>query len=311
MENNQQLIEWLEKQNISLISTADIVNNEVSAVISSNIKILDSLDAYKKTADYVYKLSEKNEFDFCCIKAIRTYSHFNTDLNIAVNKYDFKKIIKLLEDDGWSRRSRWSQFKENIAERGKRKLVCDSSRGLSEIHLYPGLSWHGFEYASPEQVLENKNLIKFQGKDTYNTNKSLDLISNIGHALFERYKFTAGEIFHVGSIIDSSTELEIENAIQITEKNGWNKSFKKTIDLIKKLKESNNISYPILIKKNLLWLAWKERILFQLKSLKPISALVELLFNLIWSGPIYTLYSKIKKIFLGKSGIEKKYGDLL
>ena len=121
---NSELSDWLRQQDINTGNLASIIVNEVAASISNNDKVSASLTAYKKTADYVERLfAQENDFEYSCIKALRVYSHFNTDLNIAVRPENFEKIITLLEARGWSRRSWWSQFKEDIAERGKRKLV--------------------------------------------------------------------------------------------------------------------------------------------------------------------------------------------
>ena len=310
MSTNNNLIDWLELQDIDLDDLNNTTLNELSAAVSNDTRFSDALTAYVNTAKYVDKLSIDYNFKYCCIKAIRIYPHFNTDLNISIYKEDFPRIIKLLEDLGWSRRSKWSQFKEDIAERGKRKMTYTSDSQLSEIHLYPGLSWHGFEYTSPDDVILNRKYIKFLNTETYNTNNSLDIVSNIGHALFERYKFTAGEIFHVSSIISKASSAEIKEASNIAYKNGWGKGLEKTINLITKLRESKNIKYPIPIDNKILWESWRERFSFQLKNGRPFSACFEFLFNWVWSGPIYKMYSILKKIFSGQSGIEKKYEGL-
>ena len=67
-------------------------------------------------------------------------------------------------------------------------------------------------------------------------NYSLDMISNIRHALFERY-FTAGEVFHVSSIIMESSSAEMLAARDIATKNGWGNGFEKTVALISELVE--------------------------------------------------------------------------
>lgn len=310
MNLNNELSDWLSQQDVNTNDLTSIIVNEVAAATSGSDKVSASLVAYKKTADYVEKLAQENNFEYSCIKALRVYSHFNTDLNIAVRPEKFEKIITLLEARGWSRRSWWSQFKEDIAERGKRKLVCDSNQGLSEIHLYPGLSWHGFEYTSPQDVLDNKTSVLFGELETYNTNHSLDMVSNIGHALFERYKFTAGEVFHVSSIIMAASADEMLVAKDIARRNGWENGFEKTVALISELRLQENVTYPVLIDQKILWSTWRERFSFQLKNRKPMSACLEMLFNWVWSGPIYKVYSKLKKFFVGQSGIEKKYGNI-
>lgn len=308
MNLNSELSDWLGQQDVNTNDLTSLVVNEVAAAISDSDKVSASLLAYKLTADYVETLAQENDFEYSCIKALRVYSHFNTDLNIAVRPEEFEKIITLLEARGWSRRSWWSQFKENIAERGKRKLVCDASRGFSEIHLYPGLSWHGFEYTSPQDVLDNKEAILFGELETYNTNHSLDMVSNIGHALFERYKFTAGEVFHVSSIIMAASSEEMSVAKDIARRNGWGRGFEKVVALILDLRRQENVTYPLLIDQKILWSTWRERFSFQLTHGRPISAFLEMLFNWVWSGPIYVMYSKLKKFVVGQSGIEKKYG---
>jgi len=310
MNLDNQLLHWLDKQDMNNDNLTNTVVNEVSAVASKSESVLLFYENYKNTVEYVEKIAQENNFEYCCIKALRVYSHFNTDLNIAVKPEDFKKIITILESLGWSRRSWWSQFKENVAERGKRKLVCTSDLAVSEIHLYPGLSWHGFEYASPKDVLDNKISTIFESANTYNTNHSLDMVSNLGHALFERYKFTAGEVFHVSSIIMTSSDVDMEIAKNIAISNGWGKGFERAVDLVTKLRNMENVSYPILIDKKILWGVWRERFFYQLRRGKPFSALLEILFNWVWAGPIYTVYSKLKKLMAGKSGIEKKYGDV-
>lgn len=309
-DNKNDLIDWLKLQDIDIDDPSSTTLNELSAAVTNDKRFSDALNAYGRTAEYIDKLSKDYDFKYCCIKAIRVYPHFNTDLNIAIYKEDFSRIIKILEDLGWSRRSRWSQFKEDIAERGKRKMVLNSNNQLSEIHLYPGLSWHGFEYTSPNDVMLNRKYVTFQNTETYNTNNTLDIVSNIGHALFERYKFTAGEIFHVSSVIKEATSNELEEAKKIANRNGWGKGLEKTINLIINLRESENIRYPLIISNKILWESWRERFSFQLQNHKPLSACLELLFNWIWSGPIYKAYSILKKIFAGKSGIEKKYEGL-
>lgn len=308
MNLDNQLINWLDKQDMNNNDLNNTVINEVSAVVSKSESVLSYFENYKNTAEYVEKIAKENNFEYCCIKALRVYSHFNTDLNIAVKPEDFEKIITILESLGWSRRSWWSQFKENVAERGKRKLVCKSDLALSEIHLYPGLSWHGFEYTSPKDVLDNKISTIFGPSNTYNTNHSLDMVSNLGHALFERYKFTAGEVFHVSSIIMASSDEDMEIAKNIAISNGWGKGFEQAVAFVTKLRNMENVSYPILIDKKILWGVWRERFCYQLRRGRPFSALLEMLFNWVWSGPIYTVYSKLKKLMAGKSGIEKKYG---
>ena len=310
MKKDRHLIDWLNKSNYSTKEDLNVIKNEISVVFSQNPLIADSFNRYQKTASYVNDFFEENKLDYSCIKAIRVYSHFNTDLNIAIRKEDFKRIIKLLEKDGWSRRSWWSQFKENIAEHGKRKLVCNKDRGLSEIHLYPGLSWHGFEYTSPEDVLNNREKIQLFNSDVFNTNNCLDLISNIGHALFERYKITSGEVFHLQSILNDISDDQMSLAEDISKKNGWHNGFMLMKDFISEKYEEPAQNFPILINKNILWSAWIERFNFQIKNLRFFSALIEMVFNLVWSGPVYKLYSAIKKLFTGKTGIEKKYGDI-
>ena len=159
--------------------------------------------------------------------------------------------------------------------------------------MYPGLSWHGFEYTSPQDVLNNRILIEFGELETYNTNHSLDMVSNIGHAL-ERYKLTAGEVFHVSSIIMAASSGEMSVAKDVAHRNGWGSGFDKTVTLILELRARDNVSYPVLIDREILWSAWKERFCFQLKHRKPMSACLEMLFNWVWAGPIYMVYSKLK-----------------
>ncbi|EHQ56709.1 hypothetical protein OMB55_00004210 [gamma proteobacterium HIMB55] len=310
MMKNDELTNWLYRQDVDVHDLSSAIVNEVAAVVSDSPNVAAALLAYERTADYVEKLATEHDFEYSCIKAIRVYAHFNTDLNIAVRPENFPEIIKLLEERGWSRRSWWSRFKEDIAERGKRKLVCDASRGLSEIHLYPGLSWHGFEYTSPDDVLVNRTRTPFGDHETYNTNNSLDLIANLGHALFERYKFTAGEVYHVSSIIHASSPDDLANAENIARSNGWGDGFKAVIALVRELRSLEEMTYPLLIDKSILWATWRERFSFQMKQGKLISALLEVLFNWIWSGPVYTIYSRSKKILGGQSGLEKKYGNV-
>ena len=136
------------------------------------------------------------------------------------------------------------------------------------------------------------------------------MVSNIGHALFERYKFTAGEVFHVSSIIMAASSAEMLVAEHIARRNGWENGFEKTVALISELRLQENVTYPVLIPQEILWLTWRERFSFQLKQRKPMSACLEMLFNWVWSGPIYAGYSRLKKLFVGQSGIEKKYGNV-
>ncbi len=310
MLKDKELKKWLDENNQLNKENLNVVSNEISVLFSDNSQVTESFERYKNTTKYVHSFFKNLGLDYCCIKALRVYSHFNTDLNIAVRKDDFNNIIQFLEEDGWSRRSRWSQFKENIAEHGKRKLVCNKGRHLSEIHLYPGLSWHGFEYTSPDDVLINREETTFFNNQVYNTNKSLDLISNIGHALFERYKVTSGEAFHLITLFNECTNDEIRLAEKLTKKNGWGNSFILMKGFINSLSNQPTNTFPILINRKILWSAWAERFIFQIRNFRLFSAFIELAFNIIWSGPIYKLYSILKKIFTGKTGIEKKYGDL-
>jgi hypothetical protein len=311
MNKNKEIKDWVIKQDLGMNNQHQMVINEMSAVFSESSTVHDAMNRYAKTAEYIEKLSSDIDFDYCCIKAMRVYPHFNTDLNIAISPVDFKRVIAALEKDNWSRRSRWSQFKENIAERGKRKLVTDSSRGHSEIHLYPGLSWHGYEYCSPKDVLHNRKRYTMNKVEIWNTNNSLDIVSNIGHALFERYKFTSGELFHLFSVIEKSSERELSIALEIANKNGWEEGLYKCIELIKDLHSREGVKYPILLPRSLLWVAWRSRFKWQLQRFQLVGALMELFFNIIWSGNVYKIYSFLKKKAVGSSGLEKKYGDML
>ena len=111
------------------------------------------------------------------------------------------------------------------------------------------MSWHGFEYTSPEDVLNNREKIQLFNSDVFNTNNCLDLISNIGHALFERYKITSGEVFHLQSILNDISDDQMSLAEDISKKNGWHNGFMLMKDfIVKNMKNQLKISRHQLIK---------------------------------------------------------------
>lgn len=306
---DDDLMDWIQDQDVNLKNNTELVANEVAAAVSDNKIFSETLMSYKLTAKYIEKMSKKHKFDYCCIKAIRVYSHFNTDLNIVIQPTEFKRVISLLEADGWSRRSKWSQFKENVAEHGKRKLVNAEMTNISEIHLYPGLSWHGSYYASADHVLRDTQYIEF-GIEVKNNGRCFDLLSNIGHAFFERFKFTAGEVFHISSILQNCSTDDIEKAREIAKYNGWESGFCDGLGLISELRSRTGQSYPVFIHRKVLWKCWRERFIYHLKHGAPVRGCLEILFNWIWSGPVYHFYSSLKRTVTGETAFDKKYKDL-
>lgn len=290
------------------IDKSDMLNNELAYYSDDKFSIF--YIKYLKTAGYVEDLFSKNNINYCAIKAFRNYKHFNTDLNISVSSKDFKKIILLLESLGWSRRDWWSQFKENISEYGKRKMVFLNSRDLCEIHLYPGLSWHGFEYWNHSQIMDNSLKCEIDGYTFQNTNIIGDIVCNIGHAFFERYKLTAGEIYFLNSAIKKLNVEQRKTIDNIFSQNGWGVTLISIEELIKD-NFGKDQSYPILIPRPLLEKAWYSRFVYYFKLFNPIAAFLEYIFNIIWSGSPYKIYSFVKKSLTGQNGIEKKYKDIL
>ena len=290
------------------INMSDMINNELAYYCDDKYSIYYT--KYLKTANYVDDLFSKHNFDYCAIKAFRNYKHFNTDLNISVSSKDFKDIILLLESLGWSRRDWWSQFKENVSEYGKRKMVLLNSKEFCEIHLYPGLSWHGFEYWNHSQIMDNSLKCEIDGFSFQNTNIIGDIVCNIGHAIFERYKLTAGEIYFLDCTIkklDAEQRKAIDN---IFLDNGWGVSLV-SIEKLIEINFGKCQSYPIQIPRSILKQAWLTRFVHYLKLFNPLAAILEYTFNIIWSGSLYKFYSFIKKSITGQNGIEKKYKDIL
>ena len=102
---NEDLRSWLAVQCLEGDALAQLILNEVAAVGPQRDDVASALEAYIKTTGYVEKLFQRHGYDYCCIKAFRVYSHFNTDLNIAVAPNMFPEIIRVLESEGRCRRS--------------------------------------------------------------------------------------------------------------------------------------------------------------------------------------------------------------
>ena len=132
-----------------------LINNELAFYADSNFKLY--YDKYLYTANYVHELFEACGFTYCCVKAFRNYTHFNTDLNISVSNDDFNNIISKLESEGWSRRDPWSRFKEDISEYGKRKMVYPYNGRLNDpSNKIMGVS-EGFTVNINENVYDNND----------------------------------------------------------------------------------------------------------------------------------------------------------
>jgi len=300
--------EWLSQKEFDREDKRSLIVNELSAEFLSDQKVQALYSRYENAAIFFAKFAEAHKLEYCFIKAFRMYKHFNTDINISISEKNFTYVIEELQKLGWSKRGAWSRFKENIAENGKRKLTHRFDNNIADIHLYPGLSWHGLNYMNFDDIIINSKILDIDSVKLYNTDYGLDLLSNVGHALFERYKLTAGEVFHLGSVLRLISDAQLEQAKVLALKNGWGRSFEDCLQLVYDLYNEDKGYFPFILPKKLVRSARNERISFHFKKRNFKSLILELLMTQIWSGKIYALYSRTKKIINGKTGEEAKYG---
>ena len=300
--------EWLSRQDIDTSDKSVLIKNELSAETLADENVQVMYDRYLNAAKFFDKFAKMHNLNYTFIKAFRSYKHLNTDINISISTEKFPYVIEQLQKLGWSQRGIWSRFKENIAEHGKRKLTYKIDNSIADIHLYPGLSWHGLEYVSVNDVNSNQDCLHIDDIVVNNTNYTLDLLTNVGHALFERYKFTAGEVFHLGTILQSTSEAQLQLAQKLALKNGWGQSFDSCLHIIRDLYNSEKNKFPVLLPKTLVKAARNERMFFHYKNNNYKSLVLEFIMTQIWSGKIYTMYSRLKKSIYGRTGEEAKYG---
>lgn len=302
---NCELEQWAFGRGMSLTDTEFLVQNEIQSLVqTSRTKKLHS--RFVKTIMYATNVLRELNIEFCVIKGPRHYTYFNSDVNISIAPQDFEKIIRFLEKQGWSRRDRWSQFKENLTERGKRKLVFRDDEKFAEIHLYPGLSWHGFEYLCHETVMSGSQLLLVDGVQTIIPKPVFDIISIFGHCLFERYKLTAGEMFHLEKQMSLLTDEDVEELLLVCGQSGWRMGAEYLIQLVRDSESTQSIDFPLIIEKRVLYRVWRQRFAHTAEVTGFYSALKEVGFNIFWCGPAYAFYSFLKRSFTGSDGFTEK-----
>jgi len=240
---------------------------------------------YKNTIAYAAKLLNFNHIDFVYIKLFRCYPFYDTNVDVLLPKELWKDAFRILKERGWRLPNTLKRMQQNIVEKGKIKLYPPNKRYVP-LHFYETGSWRGFEYIPISVIYDNSRTIESDGVKIRIPNDEMDFLINCAHAIFENYRLTLGELYHLGKLKEN-----ISIPDDIPRQNGWTKAFKLVNEVVERFWNLNSdqeltIKLPLFLPMERLIECWIERFNFKCKKGSVVSGYSEFITHFFWSNLI-------------------------
>jgi len=240
------VLRYLKKLNDS----GEKLNSEHQFISLFN-KEMQQYNLFWRNVHEIHQILSKEEIDHIFIKTIRVYECYDWDINILIDQRDWPKALKVFYDCGWRRAS---IFSHPVAQIELGKLLLERKDSFP-IHLHKTVSWNGLEYVPSWLVLSSRSEVN----GIPYPSKLVDALIYCAQSLFENYKLTLGEIYHLMHVFENVPE---EDYISLARQNGWSKGAKLVIDTAKKiwnfLKDEKKIELPYRYKFKSLLRVWNE-----------------------------------------------------
>jgi hypothetical protein len=241
--------------------------------------------AYEATLALAAEVFPKLGVRYSLVKALRAHPFANTDVNVMVEPRDYARVLKHLAGEGWSKRPLAARAKEWLAERGKKKLLPPAGQVLAAIHLYPCATWHGLEYLSAAWILAHSAAKEWRGREIVSTDALGDLLLHYGHAAFERYNLTFGELYHHQMARLELGDDGVERARLTAVERGWGRAFELVDRTVRNWWRDPDPPLPrIELSRDDLRRSWRLRSEYLWRCGRPLAALQERVVHAFWLG---------------------------
>jgi hypothetical protein len=193
--------------------------------------------ALEETSDLFHKKAIPHIY----IKFRKHYHYYDSNVDLLVEREQWRQAIALLEEDGYSGHV---MFKEPD------KIMFSKSERTVSVHLHPGVTWNGVRYFDAQDLWENSRpSTEYPAQEM---NESYDFLINLAHNIFENYEISLGDILYFQRHLQSFP-LDFGQMEEVAARNGWRygyqQSLAQVIQIIKawdEAKESGKIPATLL-----------------------------------------------------------------
>lgn len=190
------------------------------------------LNRFWSTVDEVRSLLLAQGLDPVFIKTLRSYPYCDSNLDILVPKESWPLIEAALVPAGFERatwRRDWGKF---LLEPDKDWY--HPPPGLTPVHVYPRISWHGMEFIPAAEILETAERRSFMGHEFVAPAWTQDLMIHCPHTVYENYGMRLGEFLHIATTL-SIQRIDLDRLFEVADRGAWAGSVEFVLGLVKAL----------------------------------------------------------------------------
>ena len=149
---------------------------------------------YKKllhTLSLISEIFDKNNIDYVIIKTISNFKYVPTDIDILLNKRDYKVACRIL-------RSIYDKYKKEVMH----DSVIFIKDGLFPVDLHTKISWFSKRDIDEKRVLKRKLFITFENIKIPIPSPEDELMIVCAHSIFQHHYTTLNELYQIINLLE-------------------------------------------------------------------------------------------------------------
>ncbi len=273
-------------------------------LVEARARYRAGLESFWSTVALARDLLRDKGLDPVFVKTLRVHTYYDSNLDILVPRDGWPLVDRALIPAGFRRATRRTDLGKFLLEPDK--AWYHPPGGLTPVHVYPTVSWHGMEFIPARRVLDAAVDRRFMGRGFLGPSWTDDLLIHCAHTVFENYEIKLGELHHIASVC-LKDGIDCRAMIGVAKDHGWPRALDLVLGTVKGLwsgllpgtpldfpigRERGPmppISFPLPYPPEELVMAW-----FQRSGYHALRGRVDYALRELWRHPAYRLYKKMR-----------------
>lgn len=282
---------------------ATALDNPPEALVESLAMYRVGLEGFWSTVALTRDLLVDKGLDPVFIKTLRLHTYYDSNLDILVSRDQWPMVDQALAPAGFRRATRRTDLGKFLLEPDKGWY--HAPEGLTPVHVYPTVSWHGMEFIPARRVLDGAVERRFLGTTFLGPSWTEDLMIHCAHTVYENYEIKLGELFHIVTVCQKDG-IDVGAMVGVAQGHGWARALDLVLGTVKGLwstcmsgealdfpigrqrRPTLPISFPLAYPREELLMAW-----FQRSWHHALRGRVDYALRELWRHPAYRLYKKV------------------
>ncbi len=261
------------------------------------------LDRFWSTVALARDLLRDKGLDPVFLKTLRLHPYFDSNLDILITRDLWPLVDLALTPAGFRRATRRTDLGKFLLEPDKGWYHPPA--GMTPVHVYPTVSWHGMEFIPARRVLDAAVDRRFMGRSFLGPAWTDDLLIHCAHTVFENYEIKLGELYHIAAVC-AMDGIDYGAMVGVARDHGWARALDLVLGTVKGVwsalvpeapldfpigRERNPtppITFPLPYPPEELVMAW-----FQRSGYHALRGRMDYALRELWRHPAYRLYKRV------------------